>query len=78
MKGSMLRTHGLRDFSKNTCSMDEAKAPEQLWDSVQTGQEGTSDDGFYGSYTPKLLHPSQSTAQPHSSTGTQGGALRAG
>lgn len=46
----MLRTHGLRDFSKNTCSIEEAKAPEQVWDSVQTGQEGTSDDEFYGSY----------------------------
>lgn len=49
----MLRTHGLRDFSKNTCSIDEAKAPEQVWDSVQIGQEGTSDDEFYGGYTPK-------------------------
>lgn len=49
LKGSMLRTDDLRDFSRNTCSIDEAKAPEQAWDSVQTGL----DDEFYGRYTPK-------------------------
>lgn len=75
----MLSTHGLGDFSKNTCSIDEAKAPEQVWDSVQTGQEGTSDDEFYGSYTPKTYfthHRAQLSHTPQ--LAPRAVALRAG
>lgn len=74
----MLRTQSHRDFSKNTCSIDEAKAPEQVWDSVQTGQEGTSDE-FYGSYTPKTYFTHHRAQLSHTSQlAPRAVALRAG
>lgn len=57
LKGSMLRTHGLRDFSRNTCSIDEAKAPEQVWDPVQTRLEGTAMMSSMGDTPPRSTSP---------------------